>query len=89
MRWLEPPNVGLLGYMIGEKLLVLVNADVAEGIFSDVRLPAQSRWKLGGNAESIEPEKGIPGKSDSVLQGAAGLNLHLPPQSVKIWAREK
>jgi hypothetical protein len=89
VQWFEPPNVMLLGYMIGEKLLVLVNTDTAHGVFNEVRLPANSRWKLIGDAERVVPEKGIAGKSDSVLQAVAAMALQVPAQSVKIWMREK
>jgi len=89
VQWFEPSKLGLLGYMIGERLLVLVNTDTAEGIFNDVRLPVNSRWKLVGDAERVALENGIAGKSDSILPAAAALTLQVPAQSVKIWVREK
>jgi pullulanase/glycogen debranching enzyme len=89
IQWLEPSHVALLGYMIGEKLLVLVNTDTVAGVFEDVHLPANSRWKLVGDAERVEPEKRISGKSDSALQSGSAVVLHVPRQSLKIWVKEE
>ncbi len=89
VQWFEPQNIALLGYMIGERLLVLVNTDTVDGVFERVRLPANSQWKLVGDAESVEPSKGLSGKSDSILLAAKALALQVPAQSVKIWRREK
>ncbi len=88
VKWFEPENVNLLGYMISERLLVLVNTDTRVGMFDHVVLPANSNWKLVANDERVEPEKGIAGKKDSRLRAEASMQLEVPAQSVKIWIRE-
>ncbi len=88
IKWFEPENIGLLGYMIGERLLVLVNTEERDGVFEQIILPAGSKWKLVANDELVEPDKGIAGKTDGHLHADKMLTLHVPAQSVKIWLRE-
>lgn len=87
IKWFEPENVNLLGYVIGERLLVLVNTNEQSGVFENVTLPANSNWKLVANDERVEPEKGIAGKQDSLVRAKVDLQFEVPAQSVKIWIR--
>lgn len=88
VKWFEPENVNLLGYMIGARLLVLVNTDTHASVFEHIALPVNSNWKLVADDERVEPEQGIATKKDSRLRAATGLQLEVPAQSVKIWIRE-
>jgi pullulanase/glycogen debranching enzyme len=88
IKWLEPDDAGMLGYLVGERLLVLVNTNAQSGVFENVALPAGSKWKMVANDERVEPERGVAGKGDSHLRAEQKLALHVPAQSVKIWVRE-
>lgn len=89
VEWFEPENVNLLGYMIGERLLVLVNTDMHAGVFEGVTFPGNTSWKLVANAERVDPEHGIAGKKDSRIRAATPLQLEVPAKSVKIWIKEE
>ena len=89
VKWFEPENVNLLGYMIGERLLVLVNTDMHAGVFEGVTFPGNTSWKLVANAERVDPEHGIAGKKDSRIRAATPLQLEVPAKSVKIWIKEE
>ena len=88
VKWFESENKMLLGYMIAEKLLVLVNTGTDDAIFSEVQLPPDSKWKLAADDQKVDYAKGISGKPDSELQALTQLDLQVPKQSVKIWIRE-
>jgi pullulanase/glycogen debranching enzyme len=90
-RWIEPANDRLLGYLVDDKILVLVNTDTLAGEFSDLNLPAGSSWQLLATAERIEPLKGIKGRKESMFKaGNEGkFNFTLGAEDLRIWVRRK
>lgn len=83
-RWLLPADERLLGYVVDEKVLVLVNTAEEAASFADVELPA-GNWRLVADAERVDLG-GVAG-SDARLR-AGTHRLDLPPTSLKIWVRE-
>lgn len=88
IKWFLPENERLLGYLIGDRLLVLVNTADAEATFAKVTLPLRSRWRLVADANQVDHAKGITGHADSELLPLSAIDLTVPKQSVKIWVRE-
>jgi hypothetical protein len=88
-RWFEPGNPRLLGYMVDEKILVLINTDSVAGEFSGIKLPAGSNWQLIATVDQIDPLKGIRGGKESRLKGGSKFNFTLAAEDLRIWVRQK
>jgi pullulanase len=84
-RFLTPPNPHLLGYVVGDRVLVLINTDEHAATFAHVSLPV-GHWRLVADAARVDLS-GLRGK-DARLSGTQSYNLRLPPQSARIWVRE-
>ena len=83
-RFLTPANPALLGYVVGERVFVLVNTDAAPQAFTQVRLPAGT-WRLVADDREVDL-RGLR-SGDAHLDGDRPVTLRLPPQSVRIWVR--
>ncbi|MDT8341172.1 MAG: alpha-amylase family glycosyl hydrolase [Longimicrobiales bacterium] len=82
-RWFAPDDGHLLGYLVGERVLVLANNGPADGAL-DVELPA-GRWLRVSDGLRVHAERiGAPGAD---LDGGAH-HLPLPARSFLIWVRE-
>ena len=84
-QWILPADEHLLGYLVDERVLVLVNVGAAEQSFASVTLPA-GRWRLIANAEAVDHVGGVSG-ADATLQGGTH-TLSVPATSLKMWVRE-
>jgi pullulanase/glycogen debranching enzyme len=84
IRWTEPDNPMVLGYVVGGSVAVAVNTADTPCIVDSFTLPAGS-WELVVNDERAGTET-ISGYPESSLHGGS-VTLTLPPQSVRIWVR--
>ena len=84
-RFLTPANPALLGYIVGERVLVLVNTDAAPQAFTQVRLPSGT-WRLVADDRAVNLT-GLRG-ADARLTADLPHTLRLPGQSVRIWVRQ-
>jgi len=84
-RWIEPRDPGLLGYVVDEKILVLINTTPADAVFEDIALP-EGVWRLIGNGHEIDHMKGVPGQYEQLEAG--NQDLAVPPESALIWLRD-
>jgi pullulanase/glycogen debranching enzyme len=87
-RWFEPENRRLLGYLVKEEMLVLINTDSTAGEFKDVQLPA-GNWQKIANADRIDHVNGISEGDDSLLEGGTAHTIRLAPESLGIWQRKR
>jgi hypothetical protein len=87
-RWLLPEDPHLLGYIVAEKMLVLINTGEAEAVFQDIVLPPGD-WKLICDGVRIDHERGVDG--DDAMLGAerAAMDVRVPSQTIKVWVREE
>jgi len=85
-RWILPSDEHLLGYVVGDKVLVLVNSSATEQTFSGVSLP-EGEWRLIADEKIVDPENGVEGP-DASLSGGQAVDLTLPATSLKIWTRK-
>jgi pullulanase/glycogen debranching enzyme len=79
-RWITPEEETLLGYVVGERVLVLANSGESEGVFR-VDLP-DGDWRQVGNRERVDLE-GVEGEYARLGGGAH--EVRVPPGSFLIW----
>ncbi len=85
-RWFEPENKALLGYLIDDKVLVLLNVSNRQGNFYSVELP-EGKWKLIANNSGIDHIKGVKGKYRN-FNGGSGQTIVLDATSFGIWVKQ-
>ncbi|MGB0523731.1 MAG: alpha-amylase family glycosyl hydrolase [Flammeovirgaceae bacterium] len=85
-QWITPKDEGLLGYLVDEKVLVLMNVGDKQGNFS-FELP-KGNWKLIGNNQGINHIKGVKDSKAfrTLSEGKQAINL--APEQFKIWIKE-
>ena len=59
-QWFLPENAHLLGYLVDERVLVLVNTDERDGTFEDVVLP-DGTWRLVADHDRVDVVNGVSG----------------------------
>ncbi len=85
-RWILPENEKLLGYIVDEKIMVLINTDKQAGRFENVELPA-GNWRLIADTERVEWPEGINDHPLSDLEGNMDYAVMLDAVSLKMWVR--
>lgn len=87
-QWIEPVNEHLLGYVVGNKVLVMMNVSDQTLAFEQVKIPG-GKWKLVGNNSGINITKGIKDSAPfKKLATGRQMDITLPPASFKMWIRE-
>jgi hypothetical protein len=84
-QWILPENPYLLGYAVGQQILVLVNTDSQPRQFPGVALPEGS-WRLVADGRSVNHLDGVAG-TDATLEGGQTLDVDVPAVTMKIWLR--
>ena len=84
--WFLPDDRHLLGYLVGNRVLVLLNTSEIDQTFDDVALPA-GQWQLVADGNRVDPANGVAG-DDASLTGGTAHTLLVPAVSMKIWVRE-
>ncbi|NNF56614.1 MAG: pullulanase [Rhodothermaceae bacterium] len=82
IRFFEPENEAALGYLVDDRVLVLVNASEEPITFAALDLPL-GRWQPIASEDQIDPE-GL----GFAMQVSGPLDLPVAQQRVVIWARE-
>jgi pullulanase/glycogen debranching enzyme len=85
-RFLTPANAYLLGYVVDERVLVLINTEEHPNTFADVVLPP-GRWKQIADGQRIDHVRGVRGPY-ARLTGGQALTFTLPATTMMIWVRE-
>jgi pullulanase/glycogen debranching enzyme len=84
-RWILPSDPHLLGYVVANRYLILVNTSEMPAIFQSVSLEAGS-WRLICDGQRVDHVRGIAGR-DGLLRGGRDWGLSVPAESIKIWQR--
>lgn len=84
-RWIEPEDAHLLGYIVDERVLVLVNTATHAATFTGVDLPAGS-WRLVADGQQVDPN-GLEGRR-SHITGGRSHDIRVPATTAMIWVRE-
>ncbi|MEM7660538.1 MAG: pullulanase, partial [Bacteroidota bacterium] len=86
-RWLDTVNPYQLGYLVDEKVLVLLNVGSEFHDWDEVYLPPGS-WKLVGNLSGVDHQNGIKDKQYGTLTGGQSHRFRLDGPSFMMWVRE-
>jgi len=79
IQFILPENKAMLGYMIGNKILVLINNDNKPNSFDARKMNLKGRWKLIANSNEIN----LNGISQKTLIGNT-----IRPNGICIWLNE-
>ncbi len=85
-NWITPEDKSLLGYIVDEKVFVLLNAGREKYNFKDITLP-EGNWKLIGNNRAIDHVDGVKDKKQ-YIEGGKPMKILMEPVSLRIWVRE-
>ncbi len=83
-RWVAPGDSTLLGYVVGERVLVLANSGTREGVFR-FDLP-DGTWRQVGDRERVDM-KGVKGKYARLAAGTQ--DVRVSGGSFFIWVKER
>lgn len=83
-RWITPSEPTLLGYVVGERVLVLANSGAREGLFR-FGLP-EGVWRQVGDRERVDL-KGVEGKYARLRGGPQ--EVRVPPGAFLIWTSDR
>ncbi|MEO0474263.1 MAG: hypothetical protein AAF206_31940 [Bacteroidota bacterium] len=88
-RWVDTPNPYQLGYVVDEKVFVLINTGSEEHDWDNVVLP-EGEWKLIGSLDGVDHVKGIKKgpKEYRKLQGGQSMTFRLSGPSLMMWLKE-
>ena len=83
-RWIVPEDEHLLGYVVGERVLVLANDGRDEGLFR-FDLPS-GEWRQVGDRARVDLVGGVGGERAHLFGGPQ--EIEVPGGSFLIWVRE-
>ncbi len=85
--WITPDEESLLGYIVDQKVFVLLNAGRENGEFKEVNLP-EGKWRLIATNEKVDFINGIKKDKYKELEGGEPFNFLMEPESLRIWVKE-
>ncbi|MFK7969788.1 MAG: alpha-amylase family glycosyl hydrolase [Bacteroidia bacterium] len=89
-QWIDTPNPYQLGYLVDNKVLVLINTGSDTHDFKDVQLPPGT-WKLIGNNSGLDHKNGVKDKAKNLqkIKGGKSYTIELEGVSFKVWILEE
>jgi pullulanase len=87
-QFVSPSSESQLGYLVDNKVFVLLNAGQDPATFTDITLP-EGKWKLIANTEAINHQKGVKnGGKHERLVGNTSYSIDMSATSLLIWTKE-
>ncbi|MDW3193243.1 MAG: alpha-amylase family glycosyl hydrolase [Cytophagales bacterium] len=87
-EWITPEKESMLGYVVDNKVMVLLNADQDAQTFTQVTIP-QGNWRLIGTTDQINHLKGVKGpKGLTRLKGGKTIDVEMDGTSLLIWIKQ-
>lgn len=88
-QWIDTENPYQLGYIIDNKIFVLINTGSNRHNWKNIGLP-EGKWKLVGNNAGFDHEKGVRDKDHWLesLDGNQSYDFELAGKSFKVWIKE-
>jgi pullulanase len=87
IEWLLPEDPHLLGYIVQETVMVLINTSQSEAAIANIQIPP-GRWRLVANESQVDMRRGVEG-TDKFVEGNQTESLTVPGTSLKIWVCDK
>jgi pullulanase/glycogen debranching enzyme len=84
-QWIAPEDEKALGYIIDQKVMVILNSAEYNFTFY-VNGLAEGKWKLIGNNQKFDHVKGVKGPYEHLKGGNQVINL--PPEAIRVWVKE-
>ena len=89
-QFITPDNDAMLGYLVDNRVMVLINADRQTNTFMNVNFPEGGNWKLIGTTDAINHTKGVKGpKKLRSVSGNSSMDIEMEATSLLIWVREE
>ena len=86
-QWILPEDQSMLGYIVNERVMVLLNAGQDQKTFTDVFVPA-GEWQLIATIDAIDHKNGVDGpRRLRMLDGNTRIDVEMDPTSLYIWVR--
>lgn len=85
-KWFTPEEEGVLGYLVNEKVLVLLNATDEKIEFEGVTVQSGD-WKLIANTKEVNMN-GIKTKRNLGMNQGIAFGFAMEPTSLQIWVRD-
>ncbi len=86
-KWFKTENKKLLGYLVDNKIFILINTDKKLGNFKDISLPAGD-WQKIADIDKINISEGIKEGKYIKLNGSKKLSVELDKESLMIWVKK-
>jgi pullulanase/glycogen debranching enzyme len=86
-QWITPEDESKLGYLVDNKVLVLLNAGTDAFTFEDIQLPV-GNWKLIATNQAVNLNGVKDSKTLMKLKGGKSTNVTMKGLELKIWIKE-
>lgn len=86
-KWILPQDESLLGYIVDNQVLVLLNAGNKPFEFKNIEIPSGS-WRLIANNEIINLKGVEDDKAPMKLKGDQSAGVTIEPLGLRIWVRD-
>ena len=86
-HWYAPEDKSRLGYMVDQRVLVLLNAGSDPYIFNHIDLP-KGKWRLIANTQSIDHINGAKDDIKLPLYGGQEVDIAVKGTGLLIWVKD-
>jgi pullulanase/glycogen debranching enzyme len=86
-QFIMPENRAKLGYVVDEKVMVLINAGDEKVTFKDLNFPA-GEWTLIGSLDGVDHKNGVKHDTHSALKGDRSHTIKMDPTSFFMWMKK-
>ncbi len=87
-QWITPTEESMLGYIVDNKVMVLLNAGPQSRIFERVSIP-KGNWKLVANTKEVNHVDGVKDDRNLMeLKGGQQMDIQMEGSALLIWVRE-
>jgi pullulanase/glycogen debranching enzyme len=86
-QFILPENEGQLGYLVDDRVLVLLNPSKIQGYF-DTPMLKEGLWQLVGTKQGISLRGMKHARIPQRLYGGQGYSINLNPGDIAIWVRD-